>query len=91
MKGKGGGGGEADEKKKKTVRDQALRELSASPRSSSILYDDATCDSLALNVVSDSCASVNCVVVVVRNTIGPFGRDEFPVYVFDGTVENETD
>jgi len=33
---------------------------------------------------------VNCVVVVERNTIGPFERDELPPDDFDG-IENEMD
>lgn len=49
---------------------------------SSILNIPAS-GSLCLNV-SVSCASVNCVVVVVRKTIGPFERDPCAVDAFDG-------
>ena len=56
-------------------------ELSPSPRSS-ILY--APTSGSPLNVLSVSCVSVNCVVVVVRKTIGPFERVPFPLEFFEG-------
>jgi hypothetical protein len=61
---------------------QALMELSPSPRSS-ILYAPAS-GSCSLNVLSVSWVSVNCVVVVVRKTIGPFERVPFPLEFFEG-------
>lgn len=61
---------------------QALMVLSRSLRSS-ILYIP-TSGSLCLNVLSVSCVSVNCVVVVDRKTIGPFEREPFVVVAFEG-------
>jgi len=62
---------------------QALMELSPSPRSS--ILNISTFASVSLNVLSGSCiVSVNCDVVVVRKTMGPFERDVFPADVFDG-------
>jgi hypothetical protein len=61
---------------------QALMVLSRSLRSS-ILYIPSS-GSLGLNVLSVSCVSVNCVVVVVRKTIGPFEREPFAVDAFEG-------
>lgn len=64
--------------------DQALMVLSPSPRNSilNIFPSTSVSLSLCLIVVSVSCVSVNCVVVVVRKTIGPV-RDPFPE-VFEG-------
>jgi hypothetical protein len=45
--------------------------------------------SLCLSVLSVSCVSVNCVVVVVRKTIGPFERVP-PLEVFEG-IEYDND
>jgi hypothetical protein len=59
----------------------SIRTLSPSPRNS-ILNDP--CESFVLNVSSQSRPSVNCVVVVVRKTIGPFGFFVFPGDIFEG-------
>jgi hypothetical protein len=39
---------------------------------------------VSLGLIVVSCVSVNCVVVVVRKTIGPFERDGFPEEIFEG-------
>jgi hypothetical protein len=67
--------------------DQTLMELSPSPRSSILYIPSWT--SAPLNVDSDACESVICVVVVDLKTIGPFDRT-FPLDVFDG-IEYDID
>ena len=62
-------------------------ELSPSSRSS-ILYIPPP-GSACLSVLSVSCVSVNCVVVVVRKTIGPFERVP-PLDCFEG-IEYDND
>ena len=62
------------------IQVQALMVLSPSPNS--ILYIPSP--ALCLIVGSGSCKSVNCVVVVVRNTIGPFERVPGWVEIFEG-------
>jgi len=64
----------------------ALRALSASTS----LNLEPSLDSSILYVFSDPCPSVNCVVVVERNTMGPVARDVLPFEVFDG-IEKEMD
>lgn len=75
---------ETDEK----TEHHALMELAASLRSS--ILNIPSSGSLGLNVLSVSCVSVNCVVVVVRKTIGPFDRDPFAVEAFEG-IEYDND
>jgi hypothetical protein len=62
--------------------DQALMVLSPSPWNS--ILSILNISSLGWIVVSVSCVSVNCVVVVVRKTIGPFERNGVPEDVFEG-------
>jgi hypothetical protein len=60
------------------MQDQALMVLSPSPLNS--ILNISPLVSIGLIVVSVSCVSVNCVVVVVRKTIGPFERVPFPAF-----------
>lgn len=62
------------------IQGQALMVLS--PSTNSILYIPSLV--LCLIVGSGSCKSVNCVVVVVRKTIGPFERVPGCVEIFEG-------
>jgi hypothetical protein len=64
------------------MQDQTLMALSPSPWNS--ILNISPLVSLGLMVVSVSCVSVNCVVVVVRKTIGPFERVPFAEEAFEG-------